>query len=145
MGLGSIIADASVFEWLGGVVLWSLAGYGLMFITWILYLAIMNIAAHRQELYPIARIHAYVLLIIGIAFDVVLNVTVGTILFLELPSLKRLLLTARLDQQARHGHGWRKTLAQWICTHLLNQFDPNGHHCGYVPNRFMDRIGEAQD
>lgn len=39
------------------------------------------------------------------------------------------LVTHRLIHYSRHGCGWRRDLAVWICTHLLDLFDPKGDHC----------------
>lgn len=104
-------------------------GWALALVTWVLYLAIMALMPHRKSLYPVARFHAYILLGVGLIFDVALNATVGSMLFLEPPHLKRLLLTARLSYHVANDHGWRTSLARWLCAHLLDQFDPNGKHC----------------
>ena len=101
-------------------------GYLLTLITWALYLAIMNLIPHRHNLHPVAKVNAYILLAIGITFDVLLNITVGSLLFLEPPHHKRLLLTARLVHHIGKPT-WRGTLARWICEHLLDQFDRGGH------------------
>lgn len=103
--------------------------WALALITWVLYLAIMALLPHRNELYPVAKFHAYILLAFGLVFDVALNVIVGSILFLEPPHPSRILLTARLSEHVTHNHGWRTALAKWLCMHLLDQFDPNGKHC----------------
>jgi len=107
-----------------------LIGYLLAVVTWVLYLAIMSLLPHRKDLHPVAKFHAYALLTVGLIFDVILNITVGSVLFLEWPHYKRLLLTARLSHHVSEGRGWRFRLAHWICAHLLDQFDPNGGHCG---------------
>ena len=103
--------------------------YSTLFVTWIFYLAVMNLKRHRAQLHPIAKIHAYPLLFIGLIFDFLVNVVVGTILFLDLP--QETLLTGRLKRYHRiaYENTWRAQLADWICTHLLDQFDPDGDHC----------------
>lgn len=103
--------------------------YGICVATWIFYLAVMNLAPHRGQLHPVAKAHAYALLGVGLALDLVLNFVVGTILFLKHP--QDWLLTGRLtryikdEQEAR----WRRATALWLCRHLLDQFDPKGGHC----------------
>jgi hypothetical protein len=105
-------------------------GYGLMVVTWLFYLAVMALMPHRHNLHPIAKAHAYVLLGIGLALDALLNLVVGTLLFLDPP--REWLLTLRLMRYLRNVHerAWRRDLAEWLCDHLLDQFDPNGTHCG---------------
>lgn len=103
--------------------------WALAVITWALYLAIMKLVPNRHNLHPVAKFHAYILLAVGLAFDVLLNVIVGSLIFLEPPHPQRMLLTARLMHHIKYGKGWRMKLAQWLCTHLLDQFDPSGKHC----------------
>ena len=105
-------------------------GYALAVVTWLFYLAVMSLAPHRHTMSPVARAHAYVLLGVGFALDFVLNVVVGTVLFLKLP--QDWLLTGRLERYINDQREtrWRRALALWICFHLLDQFDPKGSHCG---------------
>jgi hypothetical protein len=107
-----------------------LGWYALVVMTWVFYLAAMNLMPHLKTMHPIARAHAYAVVVIALALDVVINVIVGTVLFLDPP--RELLLTNRLKRyqlDARWGGTWRASLAFWLCTHLLDQFDPNGDHC----------------
>lgn len=101
-----------------------LAGYALFLITWVFYLAIMNLKAVRHDLHPVAKANAYVLLVIGYVLDVALNITVGTVIYLDLP--REPLFTGRLQRLKQKG-GWRGDMARWMCEHLLNQFDVG--HC----------------
>jgi hypothetical protein len=103
--------------------------YGLAFVTWLCYLAAMNVLPRRHALHPVAKAHAYVLVAIGLTLDFVLHVFVGTLLFLKAP--QDWLLTGRLTRYV-HDEGeaaWRRTAARWICKHMLDQFDPDGCHC----------------
>jgi hypothetical protein len=59
--------------------------------------------------------------VIFIPLDVLLNIVVGSVLFLELP--KEWLFTTRLDRHAKKG----SKFAQWVCKYILNPFDEN--HC----------------
>lgn len=103
----------------------ALAGYALAVLSWLFYLAIMHLKRVRDDLHPVAKAHAYLLLSAGLVLDVVLNAVVGSVLFLEPP--RELLLTSRLKRLKR-GDGWRAKLADWVCEHLLEQFDEG--HCG---------------
>jgi hypothetical protein len=106
------------------ILLLLLSGYMLFLLTWVFYLALMNLKKVRHSLHPVAKAQAYVLLFIGYILDVVLNVTVGTVLYADLP--RELLFTSRLQRLKRKG-GWRGDMARWMCDHLLNQFDVG--HC----------------
>jgi len=103
--------------------------YLLFLVTWIFYLAVMNLAPVRHELKPIAKVNGYILLSIGLVLDFVLNVVVCSVLFLKYP--RDILLTGRLTRYINDPkeRPWRRQLACWVCTHLLDQFDPKGIHC----------------
>jgi hypothetical protein len=67
------------------------------------------------------------LIIIFLIGDVVWNVIPGSVLFLELPSLKWLTLSQRLNNIIRtkpYG-SWRHKLARFIGYKLINPFAPN--------------------
>jgi hypothetical protein len=109
--------------------IYAAAGYGLAVITWVFYLAVMALIPHRHNLRPVAKFHAYLLVGVGLVLDVALNALVASVMFIEPPHPKRMLLTARLSYHTSRDHGWRTSLARWLCVHLLDQFDPRGHHC----------------
>ena len=105
-----------------------------MFFTWGMYLAVMNLIQAKSRLTLAAKCFAYPLAFIGVIMDVLLNITVCTVLFLELPSIQQLLLTARLqkhldEMEAGTGSKWRQSIALWICVNLLDSFDSRGYHC----------------
>ena len=104
-----------------------LGAWTLFVLCWILYLAIMNLAEHRDRLHPVAKFHAYfVILPVGYVVDALLNLMVCAI-FLRIP--RDWLLTGTLKRTINNNDGWRCATAAWICEHLLNQFDPKGRHC----------------
>ncbi len=104
-----------------------LGAYAIALLCWVLYLAIMNLAEHRDRLHPFAKFNAYcIVLPIGYVFDATLNLIV-CLIFLRVP--RDWLLTGTLKRTIAIENGWRCTIAAWICTHLLNQFDPKGKHC----------------
>ncbi len=106
----------------------ALATYAFVLFTWLFYLAIMHLKVVRHDLYWFATVNAYVLLVVGLVMDVILNVVVGSALFAERP--REWLLTARLKRHKYYGsrNSWRYKLAMWICEHFLEQFDEG--HCG---------------
>lgn len=67
-------------------------------------------------------------LILGLAFllDIAFNITVGTIAFLELPSLRRPTFTQRCEKHMQAA-GFRGRLARWVCDGWLNPFEAG--HC----------------
>jgi hypothetical protein len=99
--------------------------YVLMLVTWLFYVAIMHLKEVRDDLHPVATVNGYILLGIGLPLDVLLNVVVGTIVFLDPP--REWLLTARLKRYKIQTFGWRSATSWWLCEHLLNQFDEG--HC----------------
>ncbi len=98
--------------------------YGL----WILFLASMNLIRARQDgtLSSAASMLGTPVMVVTILLDVALNLVVGTILFLDRP--REATLSQRLSRLCKEG-GWRGRLSCWICTNLLDQFDPSGKHC----------------
>jgi hypothetical protein len=105
------------------------AGFYLLFLaTWVMYLAVMNLAEHRDRLHPFAKFNAYLLLfLVGYPLDVLFNVVGSFVLFQRPP--KHWLFTGTLKHWIASDDDRRSRHAAWICEHLLNQFDPKGKHC----------------
>lgn len=97
--------------------------------TWLLYLCIMSLERARDAgtLSPVVTRIAELVLLVGYLCDFLLNVLVGTVLFLELP--KEWLLSPRVARLKKTGTGYRQVVAAWICVNLLDPFDPSGCHC----------------
>lgn len=102
---------------------------GLTPFTWVQYLSIMNLKRNRDKLTKPAKVIAYPLLVIGLITDMIYNIVVGSILFVEPP--KELLFTSRLKRHINESTGWKQKLALWFCKNFLNPFDPDpdGNHC----------------
>lgn len=102
--------------------------FALMYLTWFFYLAVENLirAKRAGNLKWQAAIFAYPMAFVGIVFDSLLNLTIGTLLFVELP--RQGLFTARLDRHCAQPT-WRGAIARWICTNMLDPFDATGTHC----------------
>ena len=96
------------------------------YITWVAYLSIMHLKKVRDadQLPKVTMYLSLPLLIIGFALDFLINLIIGTILFLEIPS--GWLLTDRLQRHIGKDN-WRGKMARWICTNLLEPFDEG--HC----------------
>lgn len=97
--------------------------------TWVLYLAVMNLAGNRAELTGLAKWLAYgMVLPIGYACDIALNLHFCLFAlwrprdWLLTGTLQRIRADAAFDSR-------RRIVATFICANLLNPFDPKGTHC----------------
>ena len=93
---------------------------------WTAYLSIMNLKRNIKSISPVAKPFGYLLLFRGLILDVLFNLIIGTISFMELP--REWLFTNRCIRHKR-GNGWRKSVALWWCRHFMDAFDPSGSHC----------------
>jgi hypothetical protein len=93
-----------------------------------LYLAIMSLYRGylAKTLSLESKLLGYPILVVGLTVDFVMNVTLFSLIFLELPS--EWLVTARLKRHINKST-WRGKLARWLCHTLLSPFDPTGDHC----------------
>lgn len=96
---------------------------------WYCYILVMGL--YRAHLAGRLNRFTYALalpaLLVGYAMDVLANLTIASVVFLEPP--REWLVTNRLKRHIERGTGWRAAKANWICTHLLDFFDPSGDHC----------------
>lgn len=93
-----------------------------------LYLAIMSLYRGKRDdtlSWP-AKLLGYPILAVGVLLDLLINITIFSVLFIELP--RQLLVTSRLKSHIKED-GWRGSLARFICKNLLSPFDPTGDHC----------------
>jgi len=111
------------------LLLYALQSYAALVLLWALYIMAMGLQPHLKTMHPIAKVHGYTLFLVAVVFDVVVNWTVASALFLDRP--QELMLTRRLKRYhgPAYAGSWRAYLAEWICEHLLDQFDPRGKHC----------------
>lgn len=101
-----------------------LKAYLIMMALWVFYLAAMKLKAHRHELSPTAKFFGYQVLIVGYAIDALANITVMTVLCLDLP--RELTVTSRLKRY-KGKKGWKGEVRGWFCGELLDLFDDGGH------------------
>lgn len=104
-----------------------LIGLGSTYALWIFYLAVMNLARAKRAglLTTTAKVLGYPVLIVGYVLDCFVNLTVMTVLLLEIP--KETTVTARLSRHNEESTGWRKAVADWA-EPLLDPYDPSGNH-----------------
>jgi len=102
-----------------------------LWVFWGLYVLVMGV--YRAHLSGRLSRAAYAFglpwVVIGYLVDVVANIFVATLLFLELP--RELLVTDRLQRyiKTEGTSAWRRSIAVWVCDDLLDIFDPSGDHC----------------
>ncbi len=129
----TLLKTAGAFLWH-----WYTPTFLVMFVlTWIAYLAVMNLKVHQDESLPWkVRAVAYVVLGLGLVADFVLNM-LATLRFFDLP--REMLLTYRLNRYKQRGAqflsrfkfvvDWRFRSATLLCSDWLDRFAPNGVHC----------------
>lgn len=101
----------------------------LCYALWLLYVLVMGLyrAKLQGRISRVALVLGFPVYALGYLLDVLVQLTIATVLFLELP--REGLVTGRLTRHIKRGHGWRRALSVWICHHLLDPFDPRGTHC----------------
>lgn len=98
---------------------------------WAIYILVMGV--YRAHLSGRLSRVGYALglpwVVVGYVVDAVSQYTIATLLFLDTPRRREHLVTDRLKRYSNGPAGWRRTVAVWVCTHLLDMFDPSGDHC----------------
>ena len=98
---------------------------------WLIYVLVMGLyRAHLADrLKGLSLVLAMPVVVLGYLMDILAQYTIAVVFFLDLPARHEYLVTDRLKRYMTHGKGWRAKKAEWICTHLLDVFDPTGKHC----------------
>jgi len=111
---------------LTAILLWTI---GFLWAFWGMYVLVMGIyrAYLSHRLKGLVLVLSLPFVAIGYLMDVFANLTVASLVFLELP--RELLVTSRLQRYVARERGWRCKVSNWICNHLLDVFDPSGNHC----------------
>lgn len=105
----------------------ALIGLGSTYALWIFFLAVMSLARAKNagQLTTTAKVLGYPVLIVGYVLDCFVNMTVMTVLLLEIP--QETTVTSRLSRHNKESTGWRKAIASWA-EPLLDPYDPSGDH-----------------
>ena len=111
--------------------LFTLAAPVLLWLIFVPLYWILGRAQKWSDLHPAQRAISIALFLVGAPIDVWVNLTWGTVMFLQPPNYQRLFLSARMDDLIRSGTGWRKALALQIVGRLLEPFDKTGQHNTY--------------
>ena len=101
------------------------------YLLWVFYLAVMNLKRCRDNgtLTTVAKALAIPILLVGYVVEVLVQASIGTLLFLDPP--REATLSGRLSRYWNDNiddQNWRKRLAGWMKEHLLDPFDPDGKH-----------------
>lgn len=108
------------------VIKYILAGYALIGFVHMSYIYVMGLkrARDNDQLHWSVYPFAVPTVVIMLPFYFLLNITVGSLLFLELP--RTLQFTARC-QRHMHKDTWRGKQARFWCRRFLDPFEEGGH------------------
>jgi len=104
-----------------------LIAIGTTYALWIFFICVMGLKRVNEagKLTTMGKVLGYPVLFIGLLLDLFVNVTVMTILLLEMP--QEITVTSRLKRHNKESSGWRKAVAVWF-EPILDPFDPEGDH-----------------
>lgn len=107
----------------------ALYAFTAFYVLWCFYIAVMAIKRVNDTvgLTMPMKVFSLPIVMTGILLDWMLNMTLFTVLFWELPASRGELVTGRLKRW-RHADGFRQKLSSWLATMLLDNFDPMGRH-----------------
>jgi hypothetical protein len=105
-----------------------------LWVFWALYIFMMGVYRGflAGRLKGLSLIMATPILAVAFAVDFIMQMTVFTVVFRELP--RHWLVTNRLRAYIKKGEGWRYVWASKLCHYLLDPFDPTGAHCDSDPS-----------
>lgn len=100
------------------------------YVLWNHYIIVMGLMRVRDagKLTPAIRVLGWPRVIFGLAIDLYVNVTVCTVILLELP--REGTVSTRLWRLSNAPPSWRQKVAYWVRTQMLDGFDPSGIHKG---------------
>ena len=101
-----------------------------IYMLWTIYAAMMRLRQVRDagKLTFAMKVLGYPVLCFGLILDFILNVVIGSILFIEFP--REYTMSARLWRHSQESKGYRQVLAEWLRVNLLDAIDPAGVHRG---------------
>jgi hypothetical protein len=100
---------------------------GATYALYVFYAAVMNIKRVRDagKLTWVGKALGYPTLVIGLLLDLFVNLTLMTIVLLELP--RELTVTSRLKRHHKESKGWRLAVVKFF-EPVLDPLDPSGDH-----------------
>jgi hypothetical protein len=118
------------------ILLTILAVLGYLLVFWYIYVLVMGLyrAYLDKRLVGFPLYLSAPALVVGYIVDLFSNWTIASLVFWEMPNRPLELVTDRLSAYLKYDTGWRRKLAESICTSLLDYFDPSGTHCQGRPS-----------
>jgi hypothetical protein len=100
---------------------------GATYALYVFYAAVMNIKRVRDagKLTWVGKALGYPTLVIGLVLDLFVNLTLMTIVLLELP--REFTVTSRLKRHHKESTGWRLAVVKFF-EPVLDPLDPSGDH-----------------
>ena len=103
----------------------------VFYALWLMYVLAMSFKRHWPGLGFVAKALAAPVVVVGFVLDVSVHL-LSSVVFLDLP--REVTLSHRLKRYNRNPSTraidrYRRCVAGWVCTRLLDQFDPDGDHC----------------
>jgi hypothetical protein len=101
--------------------------FAITYALYVFYAAVMNIKRVRDagKLTWVGKALGYPTLVIGLLLDLFVNLTLMTIVLLELP--RELTVTSRLKRHHKESTGWRLAVVKFF-EPVLDPLDPSGDH-----------------
>jgi len=100
--------------------------YLLFGITFVFYLAMMHLKHNKDKITLLIKVSTTPIILLFAGVYILLNVILGSILFLELP--KTVQFTSRCQRHiAKNDGSWRYKQAVWWCKNFLDPFEEGGH------------------
>lgn len=126
------LQSLSLSYYLPRALAWTL---GALWVFWALYVYMMGVyrAFLSGRLKGLNLVMSSPILAVAFVVDFLMQITVFSVVFLELP--RHWLVTNRLRAYMAGPDGWRKRWANHLCHYLLDPFDPTGAHCDSDPPR----------
>ncbi|MFZ2541922.1 MAG: hypothetical protein WAW75_09155 [Gallionella sp.] len=105
--------------------------YLAVLITWVFYLAVMNLSENREEIsWPVKVLFAWPVVLIGYIADICLAAIISVPAFLVAADIpKEFLFTSKMNRWQSMSGGILHRTARWFCREMLNKFAPNNIHC----------------
>lgn len=123
-----ILDMLGLLAWPKSILFWT-----LVWLLGFLYLYVLVMGVYRAHLGGHLRRYHYVLfapaVAIGWLVDLLSNWTLAIVIFMDLPQER--LVTGRLKRYRKtlHADHRNRRIAEWLCDHVLDVFDPRGDHC----------------
>ncbi len=101
-----------------------------VYLLWVHYVAVMRLQMVREsgQLTTGQKLLGYPALVVGLLLDLLVNVLVCTLLFIEPP--REWTVSGRLWRHSNAAPSWRQKLALTLRSGLLDSIDPRGYHSG---------------